>query len=183
MTPVQIYGISAILGGLGILFALKLAEQMVPGSRPGIPVWGLLTLGGLAGFAGLATLFPWQASGNFVSEGWPCAVMELAIVIPAVAVFWVLARKGALFPSAGLGATLTGLAVFLAVIPLQLHCMFQRAPPSPGLAWRNRLADSRARSIRRISAVVSLEFLTTADAALDFLCISTIFEVLRKEGA
>ncbi|MDP9112986.1 MAG: DUF1109 domain-containing protein [Acidobacteriota bacterium] len=128
MTPVQIYGISAILGGVGILFALKLAEQMIPGSRPGIPVWGLLTLGGLAGFAGLATLFPWQASGNFVSEGWPCAVMELAIVIPAVAVFWVLARKGALFPSAGLGATLTGLAVFLAVIPLQLHCMFQRAP-------------------------------------------------------
>lgn len=128
MTPIQIGGISAILAGVGILFAVKLAEQMIPGSRPGIPLWGLLTLGGVAAFVGLATLFPWQASGNFVSEGWPCAVMELTIVIPVTAVFWVLARRGALFASAGLGATLTGLAAFLVLIPLQFQCMFQQAP-------------------------------------------------------
>jgi hypothetical protein len=77
---------------------------MIPGSRLDIPVWGLLTLGGVAAFVGLGTLFPWQTSGNFVSEGWPCAVMELTIVIPATAIFWVLARRGALFASAGLAA-------------------------------------------------------------------------------
>lgn len=128
MTPLQIGGISAILAVMGILFALKLAEQMVPGSRPGVPLWGILTLGGVATFVGLATLFPWQASGNFVSEGWPCAVMELTMVIPAAAVFWILARRGAIFASAGLGATLAGLAAFLVLIPLQFQCMFQQAP-------------------------------------------------------
>jgi hypothetical protein len=128
MTPIQISGISAILAGGGILFAAKLAEQMIPGSRPGMPLRVLLTLGGIAAFAGLATLFPWQTSGNFVSEGWPCAAMELTIVIPATALFWILARKGALFASAGLGATLTGLAAFLVLIPLQFQCMFQQAP-------------------------------------------------------
>jgi hypothetical protein len=128
MTPIQIGVISAILAGGGILFATKLAEQMIPGSRSGMPVWGVLTLGGVAAFVGLATLFPWQRSGNFVSEGWPCAAMELKIVIPVTALFWILARKGALFASAGLGATLTGLAAFLVLIPLQFQCMFQQAP-------------------------------------------------------
>jgi hypothetical protein len=54
--------------------------------------------------------------------------MELAIAIAATAGFWLLARRGALFASARLGATLTGLAAFLALIPLQTQCMFQQAP-------------------------------------------------------
>jgi hypothetical protein len=128
MTPLQIGGISAILAGGGVLFIVKLSEQMIPGSRPLIPLWALLLLGGVAVFGGLTTLFPWQTSGSFVSEGWPCAAMELTFVIPATAIFWLLARKGALFASAGLGATLTGLAAFLVLIPLQSQCMFQQAP-------------------------------------------------------
>jgi hypothetical protein len=101
---------------------------MIPGSGPGIPLWGLLTLGGVAVFGGLAMLFPWQTSGSFVSEGLLCAVMELTIAVPTTAVFWLVARRGALFASAGLGATLTGLAAFLVLIPLQFQCMFQQAP-------------------------------------------------------
>lgn len=128
MTPIQIGGILAILAGGGTLFALKLSEQMIPGSRPGMTLWGLLTLGGVAVFGGLAMLFPWQGSGKFVSEGWPCAVMELTIAIPATAVFWLLARKGALFASAGLGATIAAAAAFLVLMPLQVQCMFQQAP-------------------------------------------------------
>jgi hypothetical protein len=128
MTPLQIGGISAILVAGGILFAMKLSEQMIPGSRLLIPLWALVLLGGVAVFGGLSTLFPWQTSRRFVSEGWPCAAMELTLVIPATAIFWLLARKGALFASAGLGATLTGLAAFLALIPLQSQCMFQQAP-------------------------------------------------------
>ena len=128
MTPLQLGGISAILVGGGILFAAKLAEQMIPGSRPGMPLWEILMVGGIPVFVGLATLFPWQTSGKFVSEGWPCAVMELAIAIPATTVFWLLARKGALFASAGLGATITAVAAFLVLIPLQVQCMFQQAP-------------------------------------------------------
>lgn len=99
MTPIQIDGISAILAGGGILFAAKLVEQMIPGSRSVVPLWGLLTLGVVGAFVGLATLFPWQTSGNFISEGWPCAAMELMTVIPATALFWFLSRRGALFAS------------------------------------------------------------------------------------
>ena len=128
MTPIQVGGLSAILAGGGILFMVKLTEHMIPGSRPIIPFWGLMLLSGVAVFGGLATLFPWQTSGSFASEGWACAAMELAFVMPATAIFWLLARKGALFASAGLGATLTGLAAFLVLIPLQSQCMFQQAP-------------------------------------------------------
>jgi hypothetical protein len=128
MMPLQIGAISAILAGGGILFAIKLSEQMIPGSRPGIPLWGLLTLGGVAVFGGLTTFFPWQTSGSFISEGWPCAAMEMMFVVPATAIFWLFARKGALFGTAGLGATLTGLAALLVLIPLQSQCMFPQAP-------------------------------------------------------
>ena len=76
---------------------------------------------------GMALLFPWRASHGFVSEGWPCAALELAITIPAVAIFWLLARRGALFRSAGLGAALTGLAVFVALTAVEFQCMFPQA--------------------------------------------------------
>src|SRR5215470_16848504 len=83
MTPLQLGGISAILACGGVLFAIKLSGQMIPGSRAVIPLWALLSLGGVAVFGGLAALFPWQASGSSFSEGWPCAAMELALLVPA----------------------------------------------------------------------------------------------------
>jgi hypothetical protein len=128
MTGVQMALMTAILAGGGILFSLMLVWRMVPGSRWGLLLPRVLTLYGLVLFAGFALLFPWRTSSAFVSEGWPCAVLEMMIVIPAAVVYRLLARRGALFVSAGLGATLTSLAVFLALIPLQFQCMFQQAP-------------------------------------------------------
>ncbi|HYK62368.1 MAG TPA: hypothetical protein VEV85_23220 [Bryobacteraceae bacterium] len=128
MTPLQLGGISTILVGGGILFATNLSGQMIPGSRAVVPIWVLLSLGGVAVFGGLATLFPWQTSGSFFSEGVPCAAMELALFVPAAAIFWLFARRGALFASAGLGTTLAGVAAFLVLMPLQVQCMFQQAP-------------------------------------------------------
>lgn len=128
MTPLQRGAISAILAGGGILFAIRLSGQMIPGSKAVIPLWALLSLCGVAVFGGLAALFPWQTSGSFFSEGWPCAAMELALLIPAAAIFWLFARRGALFASAGFGATLTAAAAFLVLMPLQAQCMFQQAP-------------------------------------------------------
>jgi hypothetical protein len=128
MTRVQIASMAAILAGGGILFSFTLAWQIVPGSRWRLPFSLVLTLSGLATLAGIALLFPWRASSAFVSEGWQCAALELIIAIPSTVVYWLLARRGALFASPGLGATLTGLAVFLALIPLQFQCMFQQAP-------------------------------------------------------
>jgi hypothetical protein len=128
MTPLQLGVISAILWGGGILFAMNLSGQMVPGSRSVIPLWALMSLGGVAVFGGITALFPWQTAGSFVSEGWPCAAMELAFLVPTAAIFWLFARRGVLFATAGLGATLTGVAAFLVLIPLQAQCMFPQAP-------------------------------------------------------
>jgi hypothetical protein len=138
MTPLQLGCISAILASGGILLAINLSGEMIPGSRAVIPLWALLPLVGVAVFGGLATLFPWQTSGSFFSEGWPCAVMELVLLVPAAAIFWLLARKGALFATAGLGATLAGVAAFLILIPLQVQCMFQQA--SHLLVWHGGTA-------------------------------------------
>ena len=128
MTGVQMGLMAAILAGGGILFSFTLAWRMVPGSRWRIPFSLALTVSGLAPIAGIALLFPWHTSSAFVSEGWPCAALELTITIPSAVVYWLIARRGALFASSGLGASLTALAVFLALIPVQFQCMFQQAP-------------------------------------------------------
>ncbi len=128
MTMVQMSLMAAILAGGGVLFSLTLASGMVPGSRRRLPFSMVITLSGLGVLAGIGLLFPWRIAGSFVSEGWPCAFMEVMIAVPATVVFWLIARRGALFASAGLGAALIGLAVFLALTPLQFQCMFQQAP-------------------------------------------------------
>jgi len=128
MTKVQMSWMGAILAGGGFLFSLALAWRMVPASRQGFQIRFVLTLSAVGIIGGIALLFPWRTSSSFISEGRPCAVMELMIAIPAAVIFWLLARRGALVASAGLGATLTGLAAFLALTPLQTQCMFQQAP-------------------------------------------------------
>jgi hypothetical protein len=128
MTGAQMGFMAAILTGGSILFSLALAWRMVPGSRQRFPLWLVLALSGLGVIGGMALFFPWQVSHTFVSEGWPCAAMELMIAVPGTVIFWLLARRGAIFASAGLGAIVTGLAALLALTPLQFQCMFQQAP-------------------------------------------------------
>jgi hypothetical protein len=128
MTGAQMGWMASILAGGGILFSFALAWRMVPGTRQRFPLSFVLALSGIGVLSGIMLLFPWQASHAFVSQGWPCAALEVMIAIPATVIFWLLARRGALFASAGLGAALTGLAVFLALTPLQFQCMFQQAP-------------------------------------------------------
>ncbi len=77
MTGAQIVWMTAILTSGGILFSLTLAWQMVPGSRQGFPLSSPLALSCFGVIGGIALLFPWRTSRAFVSEGWPCAVMEL----------------------------------------------------------------------------------------------------------
>jgi hypothetical protein len=111
-----------------MLLIATLAGQMIPGARQMLPLWATLALCGVSALLGIAMLFPWRAPGDFVAEGWPCAVMEIAVAIPAAIGFWLLGRRGVLFASPGTGATLAGAGVALALIPLQSQCMFQQAP-------------------------------------------------------
>jgi hypothetical protein len=127
MTAAQMAGMAVLLACGGALFSIELAGRMVPGSRIVLPFSFMMPLSFAAVAGGMALLFPWQGSRGFVAEGWPCAALELAITVPAVAIFWLVARRGALFRSAGLGAALTGLAVFVALTAAQFQCMFPRA--------------------------------------------------------
>ena len=138
MTGAQITSMGAILAGGGILFSLIVVWQMVPASQQGFSLSLVLALSGLGVLVGIALLFPWQTSGAFVSEGWPCALMELMIAAPAAVVFWLLARRGALFGGAGVGTAIGGLAVVLALAVLQFRCMFQQAPHL--LVWHGATA-------------------------------------------
>ena len=138
MTGAQIGSMAGIFTAGGVLFSFSLVWQMVPGRRPRFAFSSMLALSGVAVTAAMALRFPWRTSGGFVREGWPCAVMELTIAIPAAAVFFLLAHRGALLASAKLGATLAGLAVLMALIPLQSQCMFLQAPHL--LAWHGGTA-------------------------------------------
>jgi hypothetical protein len=138
MTGAQMASMAAMLAGAGILFAVTVAWQMVPGSRPGFPLSLAVALSGVGVLGGIALLFPWRASAAFVPEGWPCALMELTIAIPAAGVFWLFARRGAWWGGAGAGAALGGLAVTAALLVLQFRCMFQQAPHL--LAWHGGTA-------------------------------------------
>ncbi len=128
MTAAQIVWMAVILAAGGLLFSLMIAWQMVPASRHRFSLPVGLALCGLAVIGGVALLFPWRTPSSFVSEGWPCAAMELVVAVPAAFVFFLLARRGALWGSAGIGATLSGLAAVLALTALQGRCMFQQAP-------------------------------------------------------
>lgn len=138
MTARQMAGMAALFASGAVLCAIYLVSRMIPGSRVVAPFAAALAAL-LAGSAGaMAALFPWRMPHAFASEGWPCAVLELAIAIPAVGVFWLMARRGALFASAGLGATVTGIAVFLALMVDQAQCMFPQAPHL--LVWHGGMA-------------------------------------------
>ena len=128
MAGLQTISMAAILAGGGILFSLTVAWRMVPGTRPAFSLPFALVLSGFGTIGGIALLFPWRTSHPFISEGWPCAVMELVVAVPAALAFWLLARRGALFGGAGVGAALGGLAAALALTVLQFQCMFQQAP-------------------------------------------------------
>lgn len=138
MTGEQIGWMAVIFAGGAVLFSLALAHQMVPGSRPRPPMSLALALCGGGVLAGIALNFPWRMPAGFVSEGWRCGAMELTIAVPAAGIFWWFARRGALFASATLGATLAGLAALMVLAPLQVQCMFPQAPHL--LVWHGGVA-------------------------------------------
>ena len=48
----------------------------------------VLALSGTALISGIVLAFPWRILGAFTSEGWRCAVLELAVAAPATVLFW-----------------------------------------------------------------------------------------------
>lgn len=138
MTREQTACMFAIFATGAILFAFTLASQMVPGSATRFPLTSVLALSSIALIGGMALLFPWRLLGKFAAEGWPCAVLEIAVAVPVAGVVWLVVRRGAPFRSPGLGAAVGGLSVFLALTVVQSQCMFQQAPHL--LVWHGGIA-------------------------------------------
>jgi hypothetical protein len=138
MTAAQMGAMAALLAGGGVYVATQLVRRMIPGSRVAAPFGFGLMLTVLGVGMAMALLFPWRMPQAFLAEGWPCAALELMIAVPATVLFWLMARRGALFASAGLGAALTALAVFLALLVDQAQCMFPQAPHL--LVWHGGMA-------------------------------------------
>ena len=136
MSAAQVGVMAALFAGGGVSFSMQLVRRMVPGSRVFAPAGLRLLLAGVA--VATALLFPWRMPQAFLAEGWPCAILELAIAAPAAAIFWAMAQRGMLFASAGLGAALTALPVFLALLVDQAQCMFPQAPHL--LLWHGGMA-------------------------------------------
>ena len=128
MTSAANLSMTAIFTGTGLLFSRELARTMIPGSRRSWPTALTFALPAIAAFGGLTVLFPWRQSDAFVSEGCHCALLEATIAGPVAAVFWQFARRGVLFFSPALGAVLAGLTVALALVPVQVQCMFLQTP-------------------------------------------------------
>jgi hypothetical protein len=137
MTGVQITGMTFVLTLSAILFASRVASQMVPGARQ-LPLAGLLAFSGITLFGVMALLFPWSRSAAFMPEGLSCGVTEFATALPAIALFWFLTRRGAAFDGAGLGAVLSALAGILGLTVTQMQCMFPN--PEHLLVWHGGVA-------------------------------------------
>lgn len=138
MTGAQIASMMAIFIAGALLFSFTLTSQMVPGSSMRFPLSGVLALSGAALVGGIALVFPWRILGAFTSEGWRCAVLELAVAAPAAGLFWMIVRRGAPFRGPALGAAIAGLSVFLALTVVQSQCMFPQAPHI--LVWHAGIA-------------------------------------------
>jgi hypothetical protein len=128
MDVLQVVAMTIILSIGAVLLSISLTWQMIPGSYRSIPI-NLIVTGSIVGpLTAIALIFPWRTSQGDLLHGWPCFVAELAIGIPAAAIFWIVSRRGAPHSGPALGASLAGLAGLLAVAVLQIQCPHQEAP-------------------------------------------------------
>jgi hypothetical protein len=71
--------------------------------------------------------FPWRTPGTALTLSWQCLLRELAIAIPAAALFWILLRRSAVLSAAAKGASAGAMSGLLAVTVLQFSCPYQEA--------------------------------------------------------
>ena len=118
----QRVGVFATLTLSATIVTLSVVEQMVPGSkqtlRPGVaPVVVLITL-----VAAIAIMFRPQQDSTFMRSGIACIRNGLANSIPAVFIFWLLLRRGAILYPKLIGAAVGMLAGLAGLTGLELSC-------------------------------------------------------------
>jgi negative regulator of sigma F NrsF-like protein len=131
-----------------------LVRQMVPGSGSALP---LLTTA-LAAFASLTVIvsltFSRPEGVQFVKGGVRCFVPGMMCTICAALFLWIVSRRGAFRSAPLLGATVGGLAGFIAMVGSQLRC------PNPNgnhvLLWHSTLTAAGALGGLILGAVFAL---------------------------
>jgi hypothetical protein len=128
MNATQLIAVTAALAAGATLVSVFLVWEMIPGSRRffSTPVAILTAVIGPA--LAIAILFPWHASAEFITEGWPCTLMGLKIAAVAAVIAGLAVWRGAVTSKF---EAITGIGAFagtLAVTVLQFQCPHQQAP-------------------------------------------------------
>lgn len=124
----QLITVIAVLATGAILGSVSLAWEMIPGTRRlfSAPVAILASVVGLV--SAIAILFPWQASPEFIAEGWPCTLMGLKIAVVAAGLAGLAVWRGAVTSKIRAIAGIGAFAGTIAVAVLQFQCPHQQAP-------------------------------------------------------
>jgi hypothetical protein len=127
MSTAQLLGIGAVMAAGAVLCSRMLALQMLPGSRRRVAAPLAITLFGLAVIVCLLLLFPGREPGVPIDVSWQCSLRELAVAIPAAALFWFLVGRKAMLSAGAAGAAVGAMAGLVAVSVLQVACVHQNA--------------------------------------------------------
>jgi len=116
---IAVYSASAVGG---ILLALSLIRQMVPGSKHELsPVQLQIAVLALLVFV-MVLLFQPRQELSFVSSGLTCLRIGLSYSIPAALLSWLILRRGALLSPRLTGTTLGMFAGLIGVTVLEVYC-------------------------------------------------------------
>ena len=127
MSTAQFLGIGGVLAAGAVLCSRVLALQTIPGSRRRIGAPLAVTLFGGAVIVCLLLLFPWREPDAAIDVSWQCSLRELAVAIPAAALFWFLVGRKTVLSAGAAGAGIGAIAGLVAVAVLQLACVHQNA--------------------------------------------------------
>lgn len=123
----QLIAIGIVLTGGAILLSASMAWQMSPGSLHRVSARNAIMILGAAFAAAAVILFPWDTPAGFFRLGLHCLGIGSMMAVPAVALFGVLAWRGAPLGLGTLGGTLGALAGLMAMTVLQFTCGLQDA--------------------------------------------------------
>jgi len=115
-------GVFAALTTSALLLAVSMVGQMVPGSKYALAPVGLPIVILTALLIVLAVSFHRRAEPAFVADGLVCMKNGLTSAIPAVVLFWLLVRRGAMLNPKLIGAAAGGLAGLTGLTVLEINC-------------------------------------------------------------
>ena len=122
LSTAQRFTVFAMIGVSAVLLAISMVGQMVPGSKytfapTTLPVGVLAIL-----MVVFAVTFRSKEESTFLADGLACVRSGLTYSIPAMFLFWLLVRRGAILSPKLMGAAAGGLAGLIGLSVLEINC-------------------------------------------------------------